>query len=74
VLEVCWEILEVSRIVKEVEDRGLEWMGRIETHWRNLIEDEEDLIQVIAEDAARNRSMEKTDRLKKAWSTRLARG
>ena len=67
VLEVCWETLEVSRIVKEVEDGGMERMGRVETQLRGLREDEEALIQAISEDATRNRRMEKTDRLKKAW-------
>ena len=61
VLEVCWETFDLSRIVKEVGDGGMERMGRVETQLRGLREDEEALVQIISEEAARNRRMEKTE-------------
>ena len=42
-------------------------MERVESQLRGLREDDEALVQSIAEDAARTRRMEKTERRKKAW-------
>jgi hypothetical protein len=67
VLEVCWEALEVTRIIKEVEVGGMTRIEKVETQLRGLREDEETLLQAISEDAARTKRMEKTERLKRAW-------
>ena len=66
VLESCWETLEVSRIIKEVEDGGIERMEKVETHLRGLREDGEAMMEILAEEEARSRRMEKTERLKNA--------
>ena len=66
VLERCWETLEVSRMIKEVEDGGVERMEKVETHLRGLREDGEAMMEILAEEEARSRRMEKTERLKNA--------
>jgi hypothetical protein len=47
VLEVCWEALEVTRIVKEAEVGGMSRMERVETQLRGPREDEELLVQMM---------------------------
>ena len=58
--------MEVSRLIGEVEDVGLERREKEETHLIGLREDGESTMEILAEEEAITIWNEKTEKLKKA--------
>ena len=71
VLERCWESFEISRIVKEVKEGGMERMNKVEARLRDQREDRETVMVILAEEEARSWRIEKTERLQKAWKLKM---
>ena len=70
-LERSWESLEITRIVNEVKDGGMERMNKVEARLRDQREDRETVMVILAEEEARSRRIEKTERLQKAWKLKI---
>ena len=71
VLERSWESLEITRIVNEVKDGGMERMNKVEAKLRDQTEERETVMIILAEEEARSWRIEKTERLQKAWKLKM---
>jgi hypothetical protein len=68
----CWSMMEYGRVMGEILDAGDDLILRIEIGLRNIREEKEAEVALLLEEEAMARRHEKVERLRLAWSKRMA--